>query len=55
VALPEGRSAASAELIRPDDDGHPRETIIPAVEGREAVFPMFTPRVYGLARVTFRA
>jgi hypothetical protein len=55
VALPEGRSAASAELIRPDDDGHPRETIIPAVEGREAVFPMFTPRVYGVARVTFRA
>ncbi len=53
VALPEGRSGARVERVHADVEGHPREEVEAGIEGREIVFPMFTPEVYGLAKVRF--
>jgi hypothetical protein len=53
VALPEGMTGAVVECVRCDEEGHPREKAPVTLEGGEAVFRMFTPKVYGLAQVRF--
>ncbi len=53
VAMPAGRKGAKLELVHCDDEGHPRKNAPVTIEGGEAVFRMFTPRVYGLAQVKF--
>jgi hypothetical protein len=47
------RSAASVEQVRCDEENHPSSQADVTIEAGEAVFRMFTPRVYGLARVRF--
>jgi hypothetical protein len=47
------RSAASVEQVRCDEENHPSSKADVTIEAGEAVFRMFTPRVYGLARVRF--
>jgi hypothetical protein len=54
VALPTGMSGAQVELIHSDVLGYPKETAHVVIEGREALFQMFTPRVYGIALVRFQ-
>ena len=53
VALPEGKSGAVVECVHCDEEGHLRERGAVTTEAGEAVFRMFTPKVYGLAQVRF--
>ena len=53
VALPEGRTGASVDLVRADEEDHPRARADVVVEGSEAVFSVPTPRVYDVAHVRF--
>jgi hypothetical protein len=41
------------ECVHCDEEGHLREKGAVTIEGGEAVFRMFTPKVYGLAQVRF--
>lgn len=53
VALPAGRSMAQALLTDPHRPDHPPWPVPVKAAGRAVEFAMFTPKVYGLAQVTF--
>ncbi len=47
VGLPAGKNGAVVECVRCDEEGHPREKTPVTIAAGEAVFRMFTPKVYG--------
>lgn len=54
VAVPDGRARASVEVIRADEDGHPRAPIQVSGNGSQEIsFRLATPRVYAVAAVRF--
>ena len=53
VALPAGKRAARVVLTDPHDEGHRQWEVPGRILGNVAEFTMFTPKVYGLAQVTF--
>lgn len=53
VALPQGKSKASIEVIHCDDEKYPREQAKVEVDGDEVVFSMSTPPAYGIALVRY--